>query len=134
MQAKAIALSLRGGHAKAVLLGNAAAHHPRAAALLAVANWIAEQTGATVGYLGEAANTVGAQLVGAMPQTDGIDAAAMLAGGLKAVFLMQVEPGQDTAGGAGATPPAARGPPQPWCPERTPLRRRRYRRRRLLQR
>ena len=103
MQAKAIALSLRGGHAKAVLLGNAAAHHPRAAALLAVANWIAEQTGATVGYLSEAANTVGAQLVGAMPQTDGIHAAAMLAGGLKAVFLMQVEPGLDTAGGAGAS-------------------------------
>jgi NADH-quinone oxidoreductase subunit G len=102
MQAKAIALSLRGGTCKAVLLGNAAAHHPRAAALLAVANWIAEQTGATVGYLGEAANTVGAQLVGAMPQTDGMDAAAMLAGGLKAVFLMQVEPGQDSAGGANA--------------------------------
>ncbi len=103
MQAKAIALSLRGGHAKAVLLGNAAAHHPRAAALLAVANWIAEQTGAAVGYLSEAANTVGAQLVGAIPQTDGIHAAAMLAGGLKAVFLMQVEPGQDTAGGATAS-------------------------------
>ena len=102
MQAKAIALSLRGGHAKAVLLGNAAAHHPRAAALLAVANWIAGQTGSTVGYLGEAANTVGAQLVGAVPHTDGMDAAAMLAGGLKAVFLMQVEPGQDSAGGANA--------------------------------
>jgi NADH-quinone oxidoreductase subunit G len=102
MQAKAIALSLRGGTSKAVLLGNAAAHHPRAAALLAVANWIAEQTGSTVGYLGEAANTVGAQLVGAMPQTDGMDAAAMLAGSLKAVFLMQVEPGQDSAGGANA--------------------------------
>ena len=102
MQAKAIALSLRGGTCKAVLLGNAAAHHPRAAALLAVANWIAGQTGSTVGYLGEAANTVGAQLVGAVPQTDGMDAAAMLAGGLKAVFLMQVEPGQDSAGGANA--------------------------------
>jgi len=102
MQAKAIALSLRGGHMKAVLLGNAAAHHPRAAALLAVANWIAVQTGATVGYLTEAANTVGAQLVGAMPQTDGIHAAGMLAGGLKAVVLMQVEPGRDTAGGANA--------------------------------
>ena len=103
MQAKAIALSLRGGHTKAVLLGNAAAHHPRASALLAVANWIAEQTGAAVGYLSEAANTVGAQLVGALPQTDGTHAAAMLAGGLKAVFLMQVEPGQDTAGGASAS-------------------------------
>ena len=102
MQAKAIALSLRGGHMKAVLLGNAAAHHPRAAALLAVANWIAVQTGATVGYLTEASNTVGAQLAGAMPQTDGIHAAGMLAGGLKAVVLMQVEPGRDTAGGANA--------------------------------
>ena len=102
MQAKAIALSLRGGHSKAILLGNAAAHHPRAAALLAVANWIAEQTGATVGYLSEAANTVGAQLVGAMPKTDGIHAAGMLAGGLKAVFLMQVEPAHDSAGGATA--------------------------------
>ena len=108
MQAKAIALSLRGGTCKAVLLGNAAAHHPRAAALLAVANWIAEQTGASVGYLGEAANTVGAQLVGAVPHTDGMDAAAMLAGGLKAVFLMQVEPGQDSAGGANAVAQIAR--------------------------
>jgi NADH-quinone oxidoreductase subunit G len=102
MQAKAIALSLRGGQAKAVLLGNAAAHHPRAAALLAVANWIAEQTGARVGYLSEAANTVGAQLVGAWPQTDGLHAGAMLAGGLKAVFLLQVEPGLDSAGSANA--------------------------------
>ena len=102
MQAKAIALSLRGGQRKAVLLGNAAAHHPRAAALLAVANWIAEQTGASVGYLTEAANTVGAQWVGAWPQTDGLHAGAMLAGGLKAVFLLQVEPGLDTAGGANA--------------------------------
>ncbi len=102
MQAKAIALSLRGGQRKAVLLGNAAAHHPRAAALLAVANWIAQQTGASVGYLTEAANTVGAQWVGAWPQTDGLHAGAMLAGGLKAVFLLQVEPGLDTAGGANA--------------------------------
>lgn len=102
MQAKAIALSLRGGQRKAVLLGNAAAHHSRAAALLAVANWIAQQTGASVGYLTEAANTVGAQWVGAWPQTDGLHAGAMLAGGLKAVFLMHVEPGLDTAGGANA--------------------------------
>ncbi len=102
MQAKAIALSLRGGQRKAVLLGNAAAHHPRAAALLAVANWIAEQAGASVGYLTEAANTVGAQWAGAWPQTDGLHAGAMLAGGLKAVFLLQVEPGLDTAGGANA--------------------------------
>jgi NADH-quinone oxidoreductase subunit G len=36
-----------------------------ASSLLALANWIGQQTGASVGYLTEAANTVGAQLVGA---------------------------------------------------------------------
>ena len=54
-----------GGERKAVLLGNAAAHHANASSLLALANWIGEQTGASVGYLTEAANTVGAQWVGA---------------------------------------------------------------------
>jgi NADH-quinone oxidoreductase subunit G len=40
--------ALLSGERKAVLLGNAAAQHPQAATLLALANWIAEQTGATV--------------------------------------------------------------------------------------
>src|SRR5690606_4383438 len=65
--AQAIARSLLGGERKAVLLGNAAAHHAQASQLLALAHWIAENTGATVGYLTEAANTVGAQFVGAHP-------------------------------------------------------------------
>ena len=51
----------------ASMLGNAAAHHEKAASLLSLANWIAQQTGATVGYLTEAANTVGAQFAGAHP-------------------------------------------------------------------
>ena len=95
--ARAIAQSLLSGERKAVLLGNAAAHHARAATLLALAQWIAEQTGATWGYLTEAANTVGAQLVGALPGEGGKDAAAMLSGGLRAVVLLGVEPGADTA-------------------------------------
>ena len=60
--ALAIARSLLRGEHKAVLLGNAAAHHAQAPALLALAQWIAENTGATLGYLTEAANTVGALL------------------------------------------------------------------------
>ena len=60
-EAQAIAKSLLGGDRKAVLLGNAAAHHANASSLLSLAKWIAEQTGATYGYLTEAANTVGAQ-------------------------------------------------------------------------
>jgi NADH-quinone oxidoreductase subunit G len=100
--AKAIAQSLLGGERKAILLGNAAAHHPRASSLLALANWIGTQTGATVGYLGEAANTVGAQFVNAMPGAGGLHAGQMLAGGLKAALLLNTEPVHDSAAGAAA--------------------------------
>ncbi|MDI1273255.1 NADH-quinone oxidoreductase subunit NuoG [Polaromonas sp.] len=100
--AKAVAKSLQGGERKAILLGNAAAHHANAASLLALANWIGEQTGATVGYLTEAANTVGAQLAGAFPAGNGLDAGQMLAGKLKAVILLNNEPEFDSAAGASA--------------------------------
>ncbi len=95
--ARAIAASLLGGDRKAVLLGNAAAHHAQAASLLALAQWIAQETGASFGYLTEAANTVGAQLVRALPGQGGLDAGQMLAGGVKAALLLNVEPGADTA-------------------------------------
>jgi NADH-quinone oxidoreductase subunit G len=95
--AQAVAKSLLSGEHKAILLGNAAAHHEKASSLLMLANWIAEQTGARVGYLTEAANTVGAQLVRALPGAGGLNAAAMLAGGVKATLLFNVEPGADSA-------------------------------------
>jgi len=101
-EAKAIAQSLLGGERKAVLLGNAAAHHANASSLLALANWIGAQTGASVGYLTEAANTVGAQWVGAQPQAAGLNAAQMLGGKLKAAVLLNVEPEYDTAAGQAA--------------------------------
>jgi len=102
VEAKAIAASLLGGERKAILLGNAAAHHAKASSLLALANWIGEQTGATVGYLTEAANTVGAQVAGALPGAGGQNAGQMLAGGLKAVVLLNTEPAFDSAKGAPA--------------------------------
>lgn len=101
-EAQAIAKSLTGGERKAILLGNAAAHHAKASSLLSLANWIGTQTGATVGYLGEAANTVGAQVVGALPKSGGQTAGQMLAGGLKAVVLLNTEPAFDAANGAAA--------------------------------
>ena len=101
--AQAIAKSLLGGSQKAVLLGNAAAHHQQAESLLALAQWIAEQTGARFGYLTEAANTVGAQVAKAQPQAHGLNAAQMVEGGaLKAALLFNVEPEFDTAAGAAA--------------------------------
>jgi NADH-quinone oxidoreductase subunit G len=101
-QGRAIAQSLLSGERKAILLGNAAAHHASASSLLALANWIGEQTGATVGYLTEAANTVGAQLAGALPGAGGLNAGQMLRGELKAVLLLNTEPEFDAADGRAA--------------------------------
>jgi len=95
--AQAIAASLLSGEHKAVLLGNAAAQHPQAGQLLSLANWIGEQTGASVGYLTEAGNTVGAQLVNALPGNGGLNAGQMLSGSLKACVLLNVEPAFDAA-------------------------------------
>lgn len=99
-EAQSIAAALLGGERKAVLLGNAAAHHAHAAQLLALAQWVAEQTGATVGYLTEAANTVGAQWIKAQPQASGLNAGQMLSGGLKAAILLNTEPQFDSAVGS----------------------------------
>ena len=100
--AQAIAKSLMAGERKAILLGNAAAHHINSSSLFVLANWIGMQTGASVGYLTEAANTVGAQLVGAMPCNNGLNAEQMLAGKLKAVILLNNEPEYDSASGVKA--------------------------------
>lgn len=99
---RALAKALLTGERKAVLLGNGAAHHPQATAILALANWIGEAIGASVGYLGEAANTVGAQLVGAMPKQGGLNAGQMLSQPMKAALLFNLEPALDSADGAAA--------------------------------
>jgi NADH-quinone oxidoreductase subunit G len=65
--AQAIAASLLSGERKAVLLGNAAAQHPQAAGAAGAGAVDRRATGASVGYLGEAANSVGAQLVKRVP-------------------------------------------------------------------
>jgi NADH-quinone oxidoreductase subunit G len=101
-EAKAIAESLLSGEHKAVLLGNAAAQHPQASLLLSLAQWIGEQAGASVGYFGESANSVGAQLVNALPGEGGLNAGQMLGGALKAALLLNVEPAFDAANASAA--------------------------------
>ena len=101
-QAKLIASSLLSGERKAILLGNASAHHPKLESLLALAHWIGVETGASVGFLTEAANTVGAQLAGAVPGVKGMNAAQLLAGGTKALLLLNSEPVFDSAAGLAA--------------------------------
>ena len=97
-----IAKSLLSGDRKAILLGNGCAHHAKSDSILSLANWIGAQTAASVGFLSEAANTVGAQWVNAMPQGGGLNAGEMLAGGLKAVILLNNEPEFDSAAGQSA--------------------------------
>jgi len=101
-EARGIAQALLSGERRAILLGNGAAHHAQASQLLAIAQWIGTHTDATVGYLTEAANTVGAQFVGAQPQSNGLHAGQMLSGGLKAALLLNTEPVHDSACGVDA--------------------------------
>ena len=100
--AQAVAASLLSGERKAVLLGHAAAQHPQASQLLALAQWIGQHTGASVGYLGESGNSVGAQLVGAMPGPGGLNAGQMLSQPMKALLLLHTEPVLDSADAAAA--------------------------------
>lgn len=89
--AQAIAASLKQGGRKAVLLGNLAQHHPRYAELHALAQQVAEMAGAKLGFLGEAANSVGAHLAGAVPGAGGMNAAQMIDDPRRAYILLGVE-------------------------------------------
>ncbi|HLL19902.1 MAG TPA: NADH-quinone oxidoreductase subunit NuoG, partial [Rubrivivax sp.] len=101
-QAVAAADALLTGQRKAILLGHAAAQHPQAGALLALASWIAQETGASCGYLGDAGNSVGAELVGAVPGRDGLNAGQMLTRPMKALLMLNTEPVLDSADAAAA--------------------------------
>ncbi|CAM3095605.1 NADH-quinone oxidoreductase subunit NuoG [Cupriavidus taiwanensis] len=89
--------ALLSGERRAVFLGNEAVRHPQFSALHALAQWIATETGATLGFLTEAANTVGGYIAGALPQQGGANAQAMLATPRKAYILLNTEPEFDAA-------------------------------------
>ena len=93
--AQRIAASLSDGKNVAVLLGNFAQHHPQAARLHALAQALAEITGARCGFLGEAANSVGGYVANAVPGNKGANAQQMTAQPLKAYVLLGVEPELD---------------------------------------
>jgi NADH-quinone oxidoreductase subunit G len=93
--ARAIAASLASGRKAAIFLGNAAQHHPQAAALHALVQELARLTGARFGFLGEAANSVGGYMAGCVPGKGGLGAAAMLDSPRKAYLLLNVEPELD---------------------------------------
>ncbi|MEP7329546.1 MAG: NADH-quinone oxidoreductase subunit NuoG, partial [Betaproteobacteria bacterium] len=87
----AIAASLGSGKTPAILLGNYAVQHVDATALHALAQMLAEITGATLGFLTEAANTVGAHVAGALPQSGGMTVQSMLDDPRRAYLLLHAE-------------------------------------------
>ncbi len=100
--ARAMADSLMSGERKAVLLGALAQNHPDADRIHALAQAIARASGANLGFLSVAADSVGAQLAGALPGPNGLNAAAMLANPRSAYVLMGVEPELDAFDAAAA--------------------------------
>ncbi|MCL2875401.1 MAG: NADH-quinone oxidoreductase subunit NuoG [Betaproteobacteria bacterium] len=97
--AQAIAKSLADGENTAVWLGNLAEQHPRAAELHLWAQEIARLAGASLGFVGEAANSVGGYLAKAVPGVGGLDARAMIESPRHAYLLFGAEPDLDFADG-----------------------------------
>ncbi len=89
--AQAITESLISGATTAVLLGSSAIAHPHASDLHVLAQFIAEHTGATLGFLPVGGNAVGAGLVG----VNGAGVESVLSGERRAVILMNLEPDSD---------------------------------------
>ena len=108
--ARKMAESLAGGgqdstdKGRAVFLGNMAQHHPTYAQIHALAQEVARLAGASFGVLGEAANSVGAVAVGAIPGSGplgqlaikGLNAQQMLSQPLRAYVMLGVEAELDT--------------------------------------
>lgn len=107
---KAMADRLKSAGNAGLLLGNSALAHPQLGALHALARLIARLSGAKLGYLPEAGNSVGAWLAGMLPDRDaqgkrvasGLGARAMLEQGLKSYVLLNMEPEFDCANPAAA--------------------------------
>ena len=93
-----IAGSLKNAEKAFVLLGADAQNHPDYAAVYAAAQELADATGASLGILPQAANSVGADVLG----FDGGSITEMLAQPKQGVLLLNVEPEIDVAGGAAA--------------------------------
>ncbi|MDQ0008592.1 NADH-quinone oxidoreductase subunit G [Luteibacter jiangsuensis] len=83
-----------------VILGHAAATHPEASWLRAIARFIAQAAGAAFNEIPLAANAIGLSTVGVLPTAGGLDARAMLVQPRKGYVLYNVEPPHDFADGA----------------------------------
>src|SRR5690348_1559554 len=98
--ARAMADALKAGAGSALIFGLAAAQHPQASLLRALARMIARTVGAAFDEIPDGANAVGLAHTGVLPGEGGLDARAMLERPRKAYILYGAEPPYDFADGA----------------------------------
>ena len=89
--AQIIASEMLSGERRAILLGTLVEQHPEASQLHALAQALAQMTGATLGFMREAANSVGADLAHARPRERGLDARRMLEEPRRAYLVLHAE-------------------------------------------
>ena len=103
---QAMANALKEAQSPRLLLGLGALHHPAFSVLQALAQYIATETGAALGYLTDGANGAGAWLAGLVPHRVaggapagkiGLHARAMLEQPRRAYLLLNLEPEFDCA-------------------------------------
>jgi len=108
---RTMASRLKSADNAGLLLGSSALAHPRLGALHTLAKLITRLSGARLGYLPQASNSVGGWLAGMLPDRDargksvsqpGLNARAMLEQGLKSYVLLNMEPEFDCANPAAA--------------------------------
>jgi NADH-quinone oxidoreductase subunit G len=110
VSAQAIASSLLGGKRTAVLLGNFAVQHPAYSQMYLLAEEISRLTFGRFGVIGEAANSVGADVAGAVPYAGPFGASALTGQPARALvetprqvyLLLGTEPDLDMADGVTA--------------------------------
>ena len=99
--AKVIAENLNKAKNSVVFLGGLSVQHPNYSTLRALAAVISENTGATLGYLAESANSAGAWLAGVVPHREeagkvsdsvGKNTAEMIMNPSKVYLLLDIEP------------------------------------------
>ena len=95
----AVTASLKNAEKAAVILGAEVQNHPDYAAIYAAAQELADATGAVLGILPQAANSVGADVLNV---NSGESVTEMANAPKQAVLLLNVEPEIDTADGAKA--------------------------------
>lgn len=94
--------SLQNADKASIILGAEVLNHPDGAAIYAAAQMLAQKTGAILGVLPQAANSVGADILGINAKEPQHTIAAQMEQPKKAVMLFNVEPDMDLANGTAA--------------------------------